>query len=67
MLLEETESVSYTHLRMLQGKELYQRDTLVDLVNLASIAYGYSIGVFDADKFEGDTLTPVSYTHLLRI
>ena len=28
--------------RMLQGKELYQIDTLVDLVNLASIAYGYS-------------------------
>ena len=43
--------------RMLQGKELYQRDTLVDLVNLASIAYGYSIGGFDADKFEGNTLT----------
>ena len=43
--------------RMLQGKELYQIDTLVDLVNLASIAYGYSIGGFDADKFEGDTLT----------
>lgn len=43
--------------RMLQGKELYQRDTLVDLVNLASIAYGYSIGGFDTDKFEGDTLT----------
>ena len=43
--------------RMLQGKELYQIDTLVDLVNLASIAYGYSIGGFDADKFVGDTLT----------
>ena len=43
--------------RMLQDKELYQRDTLVDLVNLASIAYGYSNGGFDADKFEGDTLT----------
>ena len=43
--------------RMLQGKVLYQRDTLVDLVNLASIAYGYSIGGFDADKFVGDTLT----------
>ena len=34
-----------------------QIDTLVDLVNLASIAYGYSIGGFDADKFVGDTLT----------
>ena len=43
--------------RLLQGKELYQRDTLVDLVNLASIAFGYSIGGFDADKFMGDTLT----------
>ncbi|MQP10562.1 hypothetical protein F7D20_00975 [Prevotella copri] len=43
--------------RMLQGKQLYQRDTLVDLVNLASIAFGYSIGGFDADKFEGDRLT----------
>lgn len=43
--------------RMLQGKELYQLNTLVDLINLASIAYGYSIGGFDADKFEGDTLT----------
>jgi DNA/RNA-binding domain of Phe-tRNA-synthetase-like protein len=43
--------------RVLQGKELYQRDTLVDLVNLASIAFGYSIGGFDADKFAGDTLT----------
>ena len=29
----------------------------VDLINLASIAYGYSIGGFDADKFVGDTLT----------
>ena len=43
--------------RMLQGKELYQIDTLVELVNLASIAYGYSIGGFDADKIVGDTLT----------
>ena len=36
--------------RILQG-------TLVDLINLASIAFGYSIGGFDADKFIGDTLT----------
>lgn len=43
--------------RMLQGKQLYQINTLVDLINLASIAYGYSIGGFDADKFHGDTLT----------
>jgi DNA/RNA-binding domain of Phe-tRNA-synthetase-like protein len=43
--------------RMLQGKGLYQIDTLVDLVNLASIKYGYSIGGFDAEKIVGDTLT----------
>ena len=43
--------------RMLQGKELYLIDTLVDLINVASIAYGYSIGGFDADRFVGDTLT----------
>lgn len=43
--------------RILKGKELYQKDTLVDLVNLASIAFGYSIGGFDADRFEGNTLT----------
>ncbi len=43
--------------RQLKGKDLYQIDTLVDLVNLASIRYGYSIGGFDADKFQGNTLT----------
>ncbi len=43
--------------RMLMGKSLYQIDTLVDLINLASIAYGHSIGGFDADKFDGEILT----------
>lgn len=43
--------------RILKGKELYKVDTMVDLINLASMKYGYSIGGFDADKFEGDTLT----------
>ena len=43
--------------RQLTNKSLYQIDTLVDLTNLASIAYGYSIGGFDADKFHGDTIT----------
>ena len=43
--------------RILQGKPLYQIDTLVDLINLASMAYGYSIGGFDASKFVGDILT----------
>lgn len=36
--------------RTLQGHDLYRVSTLVDLINLASIAYGYSIGGFDADK-----------------
>ena len=43
--------------RLLRGLELYKVDTVVDLINLVSIASGYSIGGFDADKFEGDTLT----------
>lgn len=43
--------------RQLKNKELYQIDTLVDLINLASIRFGYSIGGFDADRFAGDTLT----------
>ena len=43
--------------RILRGIPLYQIDTLFDLINLVSIRYGYSIGGFDADKFEGDTLT----------
>ncbi len=43
--------------RVLQGKELYQVNTLVDLLNLASMVSGYSIGGFDAAKFQGDTLT----------
>jgi DNA/RNA-binding domain of Phe-tRNA-synthetase-like protein len=44
--------------RTLQGKELYRVNTLVDLINLASIAYGYSIGGFDADKIAPSS-TPV--------
>ncbi len=43
--------------RMLQGKSLYRIDTLVDLINLASIKYGYSIGGFDADKFAGTVIS----------
>lgn len=43
--------------RLLQDKDLYTVSTVVDLVNLASIKYAYSIGGFDADKIEGETLT----------
>lgn len=43
--------------RIIRELSLYQIDTLVDLVNLVSIRTGYSIGGFDADKIEGNTLT----------
>ena len=42
--------------RMLKGHELYQINTAVDLINLASIRFGYSIGCFDADKIQGNQL-----------
>ncbi|MGL5938170.1 MAG: B3/B4 domain-containing protein [Phocaeicola sp.] len=43
--------------RILRNLPLYQVDTLVDLINLVSIRYGYSIGGFDADKIVGEQLT----------
>lgn len=43
--------------RTLKGNDLYRVSTVVDLINLASIAYGYSIGGFDSDKIKGQTLT----------
>lgn len=36
--------------RVLQGKNLYSVDTLVDLGNLVSLASGYPTGLLDADK-----------------
>lgn len=42
--------------RMLKRHELYQINTAVDLINLASIRFGYSIGGFDADKIQGNQL-----------
>ena len=44
--------------RTLQGKDLYRVDTLVDLINLVSIAFGYSIGGFDADKIAAPSASP---------
>lgn len=43
--------------RCLQGKSLYEVDTLVDLTNLASMRYGYSLGAFDLDRIVGQRLT----------
>lgn len=42
--------------RILRSVPLYQINTLVDLINLVSIKYGYSIGGFDADKIVGTQL-----------
>ncbi len=39
--------------RVLQGKGLYQVSNVVDLLNLVSIRYGYSIGGWDVDRIEG--------------
>lgn len=42
--------------RILRGLPLYQVNTLVDLINLVSIATGYSIGGFDEDRIQGNVL-----------
>ena len=39
--------------RVLQGKDLYSVDTLVDLGNLVSLFSGYPTGLLDADKIKG--------------
>jgi hypothetical protein len=39
--------------RILKGQELYQINTLVDLINLVSLETGYSIGGFDDAKIRG--------------
>lgn len=42
--------------RMLKGNDLYRVNTAVDLINLASIRYGYPIGGFDREKIQGELL-----------
>lgn len=43
--------------RMVKGMELYRLTAGVELINLLSVASGYSIGGFDADKIQGGVLT----------
>lgn len=43
--------------RFFKGQGLYTVSALVDAGNLLSLMSGYSVGVFDADKIEGNTLT----------
>ncbi|MCM1504828.1 MAG: phenylalanine--tRNA ligase beta subunit-related protein [Muribaculum sp.] len=42
--------------RIVKGMDLYFISDLVDITNLVSIASGYSIGGFDGDKIDGNTL-----------
>lgn len=42
--------------RLVKGMELYRTLTIIDLINLLSVISGYSIGGFDADKIEGDSI-----------
>lgn len=42
--------------RILQKKSLYHVDTLVDLVNFASLYSGYSTAALDADKIHGSSI-----------
>ena len=42
--------------RILQGKELWTVNTAVDIGNLVSIDYGYSVGCFDYDKIQGNDI-----------
>lgn len=39
--------------RVVQGKGLYQINTVVDIVNLLSLHTGYAAGAIDADRVEG--------------
>lgn len=43
--------------RIVKGQGLYEVDSLVDSGNLVSLTLGSSLGVFDRDLIEGDTLT----------
>lgn len=43
--------------RVVRGLGLYRVNALVDIINVLSLLSGYSIGGFDADKFDGDVLT----------
>lgn len=43
--------------RVLQGKWLYSINTVVDLVNIASLFCGYATAALDQDRIEGETLT----------
>ena len=43
--------------RILQGKDIYSIDQLVDFGNLVSLYCGYSTAMLDADKIKGENIT----------
>lgn len=43
--------------RIVRGLGLYRVNAAVDVINVLSLRSGYSIGGFDMDKIEGDTIT----------
>ena len=43
--------------RVLQGKDLYSIETLVDLGNAVSMRSGYTVAVVDRDKISGESIT----------
>ncbi len=46
-------SAEALHRRLVRGKGMYQINNLVDTINLASIATGYSIGGYNEEKIDG--------------
>lgn len=42
--------------RVLQGKELYQINSIVDVCNFCSLSFLLSIGLYDMDKISGTTI-----------
>ena len=42
--------------RVVSGKELYAINNVVDIINLVSMRYGFSIGGYDTDKINGSVL-----------
>lgn len=50
--------------RIILNKSLYNVNTVVDTINLASIATGYSIGGYDASKIMGDIVLDRANKHI---
>lgn len=47
-------SAEALHRRIIKGKSLYKISNIVDVINLASIKTGYSIGGYDMSNIQGD-------------